>query len=103
MIEINNKEFNEKVVKSEKTILVDFFATWCGPCKMLTPVLEKISTSRGEFNIVKIDIDKEPNLAAKYEIDVVPTMLVFKNGNVVDKIEGYVDENTIVSKMAEYM
>jgi thioredoxin 1 len=100
---LNNKDFESEVINSKKAILVDFFATWCGPCKMLSPVLEKISTSRADFDIAKIDVDQEQSLASTYGIEVVPTMLIFKDGKVVDKLEGYVDENTIVSKMSRYM
>ena len=100
---LNSKEFEQEVLNSNKAILVDFFATWCGPCQMLSPVLEKISTSRADFDIAKVDIDQSADLASKYQIEIVPTMLVFKNGNVVDRMEGYLDENTIASKMAKYI
>lgn len=100
---VNNGNFKEEVIASPKAILVDFFATWCGPCQMLGRVIETISNSRADFDIAKIDIDKENALALKYNIEVVPTILIFKDGNVVDRMEGYVDENTIVRKMAEYI
>ena len=100
---ITEKSFEKEILNSEKVILVDFFATWCGPCSMLSPVLEKISNSRADFDIAKVDIDEETNLTLKYNIEAVPTMLIFKAGKVVDKIEGYVEEQTIVNKMAKYM
>lgn len=100
---INENDFEKEVLKSNKAILVDFFAIWCGPCSMLTPVLEKIGNSRADFDIAKINIDESVNLASKYNIEVVPTMLIFKNGQVVDSLEGYVDEETILDKMSKYM
>jgi thioredoxin 1 len=83
--------------------LVDFYASWCGPCKMLAPVLEKISNSRADFDIVKVNIDDNIELATKYEIEVVPTMVVFKDGKPVDQLVGYAEENEIVSLVSEYI
>lgn len=100
---VNSNEFNKEVIESEKVVLVDFYATWCGPCRMLTPVLEKISDSRADFNIVKVDIDENQELAMKYKIEVVPTMVVFKDGKVVEQIEGLVTENKIVEMMSNYI
>ena len=99
---INETNFKTEVLDSKKAILVDFFATWCGPCNMLSPVLEKISNTRADFDIAKVDIDKLRNLAIEYGIEVVPTLLIFKNGNVVHKIEGLVDEEEIINTMLEY-
>lgn len=100
---INNDNFENEVLKSDKVVLVDFFATWCGPCKMLTPVLEKVSTSRIDFDIAKVDVDSNQELAYEYGIEVVPTMVIFKNGEVVGRMEGYLDENAIVSEMSKYL
>lgn len=99
---INETNFKTEVLNSKKAILVDFFATWCGPCNMLSPVLEKISNTRADFDIAKVDIDKLRDLAIEYGIEVVPTLLIFKNGNVVHKIEGLVDEEEIINTMLEY-
>jgi thioredoxin 1 len=100
---INNNEFNKEVIESEKVVLVDFYATWCGPCRMLAPVLERISESRADFNIFKVDIDENQELAMKYKIEVVPTMVVFKDGKVVEQVEGLVTENKIVEMMSSYI
>lgn len=100
---VNNKNFKEEVLKSDRVVLVDFFATWCPPCKMLSPVLEKISNSRTEFDIAKINIDDDQDLAREYKIEAVPTMLVFKNGKKVDELMGFSEENKILDLMAKYI
>jgi len=84
---VNKKEFDE-VVK-EGTVVVDFFATWCGPCKMLSPVLEELSEEETNVKFVKVDIDEEELLAEQYNIQAVPTVLVFKDGKVVNKNLGF--------------
>lgn len=100
---INEDNFKTEVLESEKVTLVDFFATWCGPCQMLAPVLEKISNSRADFDIAKIDIDQLPDLAVEYGVEVVPTMVIFKNGKVMNKFEGFKSESEIVEEVSKYM
>lgn len=80
----------EKILKDENVVLVDFFATWCGPCKMLAPVLEDLSqTYQGKATIVKVDVDKEQELAGQYGVMSIPTMILFKNGEVVKQVVGF--------------
>lgn len=100
---INTENFENEILKSNKVILVDFFATWCGPCQMLAPVLEAISKEQENFDIAKIDVDEAQELAIEHGIQVVPTMLVFKNGNVVDRMEGFFSKQEIISKVSKYM
>lgn len=101
--QLNSDEFKKEVIESERAVLVDFFATWCPPCKMLAPVLERIASSRAEFDIVKVNVDENPDLANKYGIEVVPTMVVFKDGNPTSRISGYVEENKIIELMSNYI
>lgn len=85
---INTQEFNE--LMKEGTVLVDFFATWCGPCKMLSPVLESVSEKlAGKVEIVKVDVDQSPDLAMQFRVMSVPTMILFKDGKQVDAFSGY--------------
>ena len=99
IIHTDETNFNN-VLKQNDVCLVDFFATWCGPCRMLAEELKKVEN---DINIVKIDIDENPNLATEYSVDVVPTMYVFKNGKAVKKIEGYMQKNEILRVMNEYI
>lgn len=99
---INKDEFENDVLKSEKLVLVDFFATWCGPCQMLAPVLEELSNENDDFEIVKIDIDQERNLAIENKIEFVPTVVIFKNGKEVDRMIGVFDKNEILEKIQKY-
>ncbi len=98
-MEILNKEnFNEKVLKDKGTVLVDFFATWCGPCKMLAPVLEQVAQDT-TAKIYKVDIDESEDLARSYGIMVVPTMIIFKDGKQVEKFSGYMQKDAILAKI----
>ena len=100
---VNIDNFENEVLKSKKVILVDFFATWCGPCQMLGPVLENISKEQEEFDIAKLDIDEAQEIAINYGIQVVPTMLIFKNGQVVDSMEGLYSKGEIISKVSKHL
>ena len=92
---VNNRdEFNELI--KEGTVLVDFFATWCGPCKMLSPVLEELSNET-DVLIVKVDVDEAGPLAAQYGIQAVPTLMLFKNGQRVDVRMGYQNKNQLLA------
>ena len=98
---LNNDNFNSSIENG--VCVVDFFATWCGPCQMLGPVLEKISNSRAEFDIAKIDIDEAQDLAIQYGIEVVPTMVIFKQGKPVETMSGLMNAEEIVSKISKYI
>ena len=87
-----------ELVASHPVVLVDFFATWCGPCKMLAPVLKEVKDELAEeLKIVKIDVDKNPDLAAKYQVRGVPTMLLFANGKQVWRQSGLLSKNDIIA------
>lgn len=95
---VNTQEFNE--LMNEEAVLVDFFATWCGPCKMLSPVLEGVAQKmEDKVKIVKVDVDQSPDLAAKFGVMSVPTMIMFKNGRQVDAFAGYMPEANLIANI----
>lgn len=99
-LEITDANFDSEVIKSDKPVLIDFWAVWCGPCKLIAPVVEEVAKEYdGKFKVGKMDIDNNPNVAMKYGIRSIPTLLIFKDGKVVDQIVGAVPKNVITSKM----
>lgn len=100
---IQSEEFND-IIKSEKPTIVDFFATWCGPCKMLSPILEQVDAcSDGEFNVVKVDVDESYDIAKQFGIMSVPTMIVFKNGEEKEKLIGLRQKAQIEECVKKYI
>ena len=99
VMHITKENFNEEVLESSKPVLVDFFASWCGPCRMLAPTLEKIAAENPRVKVVKIDIDQQPELASEFRIMSVPTLLAFRNGEVVDSSLGVVPEKKILAML----
>lgn len=85
---INENQFKSVVLDSEKPVLVDFFATWCGPCRQMSPVLEQIANERSDVKIVKVDVDENQNLAAQFGVMSIPTIIYFKNGKAVSQAVG---------------
>lgn len=97
LLHSNQENFNNDVINSNKLVLVDFFATWCGPCQMLAPVLENLANTDTSIDIVKIDIDSDRDLAIQYNIEAVPTLVLFKNGNELDRTMGFLDKNNLIN------
>ncbi len=98
-IEITDANF-EEIIASDKPILVDFWAEWCGPCRMIGPIVEELANEyEGKAVIAKVDVDSNPNVSAKFGIRSIPTLLVFKNGEIVDKQVGAVPKAVLAGKL----
>lgn len=101
---IDSYEFAEKVEKTKGVVVVDFFATWCGPCKMLAPVFEGVSNEmRDKAEFFKLDIDESETIARKYRIAAVPTMIIFKDGVPVENLAGFMPRENIRRKVNAYL
>ncbi|MGL5835878.1 MAG: thioredoxin [Waterburya sp.] len=93
--------FQDLLDSSEIPVLVDFYATWCGPCQMMAPILEQVGANlRDRLQVVKIDTDKYPNLATKYNIDALPTLVLFKNGKPAERIEGVLQASQLIQHLS---
>jgi thioredoxin 1 len=103
-IELTDANFDELVIKSDKPVLVDFWAEWCGPCRMVGPLVEEISKEyEGKAVVGKVDVDSNPGISARFGIRNIPTLLYFKGGEVVDKQVGAVPKNVLAGKLDAQM
>lgn len=94
---VTTATFDEEVLASDKPVLVDFYADWCGPCRMLGPIIEEISRENTDIKVCKINVDNEPDLAAHFGIMSIPTLLVFKNGEVTNKALGALPKQQVLN------
>lgn len=101
MKEILPKDFDEIVINNEGVTVVDFWAKWCGPCKMLAPVLETVEKELDQVKFVKVDVDESGELADKYQISTIPTLLLFKDGKVVDTLVGFMPKDILKAKISK--
>jgi thioredoxin 1 len=102
--EVSSSTFQADVLASDKPVLVDFWAPWCGPCKMLAPVIEEVAGSlAGQAKFVKLNTDENPEVAATYHISGIPTLILFKGGEVVDRIVGFVPKSAITSMISKHL
>lgn len=98
---ITKNNYQKEVIESDIPVLIDFFATWCGPCKMLAPIIEELAKDyEGKVKICKVDVDNDPELAMQFEVSSIPTMVLFKNGELVNKHVGFLPKASI-EKMLE--
>jgi thioredoxin 1 len=99
-LEVNDGNFDEVVIKSDKPVVVDFWAEWCGPCRMVSPIMEELSNEySGKALVVKCDVDSSPAVSARYGIRNIPTILFFKDGKIADKQVGAVPKSSFVTKL----
>ena len=101
---VTDKTFEADVLKNDKPVLVDYWAEWCGPCKMVAPVLEAIATEHGDkIDIVKLNVDENPEVTRKYGILNIPTLGVFQNGEVVKELVGARSKSALLRELAEFL
>ena len=98
-IHIHNHNFHEEVINSDKPVLVDFWAPWCGPCRMVLPIVEEIAAEHPEYKVAKINVDEEAELASRYGVVSIPTLLVIKNGQIVNQSVGARPKNQILEML----
>ena len=99
-VEVNDSNFEEVVLKSDKPVIIDFWAEWCGPCRMVDPIIKEISKEyEGKVLVVKVDVDSNPGISSKLGIRNIPTVMFYKNGKMVDKQVGAVPKSNLISKL----
>ncbi len=103
-LEFTDQNFQELVIDSDKPVLVDFWATWCGPCRTIAPIIDEIHNElEGQAVIGKLDVDSNSDISVKYGVRNIPTLLVFKGGEVVDKVVGVVPKSQLIEKLQAHM
>lgn len=103
-VQVNDNSFEQEVLKAQTPVLVDFWATWCAPCRMIAPVLEEIADENEEqLVIAKVDVDTNPNTASTYGVQSIPTLILFKNGEPVERLVGFMPKQKLMEKLSPHL
>ncbi len=97
VVKVNDSNFEQEVLKSNVPVLVDFYADWCGPCKMLSPTVDEVAEENDDIKVVKVNVDESQETAVKYQVMSIPTLVVIKNGNEINRSVGVIDKEEILS------
>lgn len=99
---LTKENWNKEVLETEQPVLIDFWATWCNPCKMLAPVIDEVAEeAKGEFKVGKVNVDEQPEIARQFKVMSIPTLIVMKNGNIVEKSVGVIPKKDIINMVQE--
>ncbi len=97
VVKITESNFEQEVLQAKEKVLVDFWAAWCGPCQMLSPIVDEVAQEMDDVKVGKINVDEEPGLASRFGVMSIPTLLVFEKGQVVKQSVGYIDKNQVIA------
>lgn len=100
VVDVKKSTFESEVLKSDKPVIVDFWASWCGPCRMLSPIVDEVAEETSEIKVCKINVDEEPDLASQFKVMTIPTLIVFKDGQEVKRNVGVISKEEVI-KLAE--
>lgn len=96
-VEITSENFDQEVLKSDKPVLLDLWATWCGPCKMLSPIVDQVAAENDDIKVGKVNVDEQEEIAAKFGVTAIPTLLVFKDGKLVNQSVGFIPKDKVLA------